>query len=295
MVGGAILRINGAQDYPYQIYAPSRAQLNLIDAQAVDQFFVDHDIDVVVHCAAKVGGIRANMDDMAGFYAENMRINLNVIDGARRAGVDRLLFLGSSCMYPKDLGEILQEDDLFAAPLEPTNEGYAIAKLGAARHCQYISQQFGYSYRCFVPCNLYGPGDVFHAQHSHLIPAMILKLHRAVQNDLSHVLIWGDGTPRRECLYVDDLASFILDILPRLDVMPAIMNTGYGHDMTVRELYEIAARVVGYKGGFEYDFAAPNGMDHKLMDNTRAQNFGWAPQTDIACGLAKTYAWFKAL
>jgi GDP-L-fucose synthase len=292
MVGGAVRRLAPAI---WDIAAPARAALDLTDRAAVAHFLATRaPFDLVIHAAGRVGGIAANMADQAAFLAENALMGLTLLTAARAARVPRLLNLGSSCMYPRDYRQPLVEGDLLAAPLEPTNEGYAIAKLATARLAQYIAAQDSVAWRTFIPCNLYGPGDRFDAARSHLLPAIILKVHTAMQAGAGSVEIWGDGTARREFLYVDDLAAFIVDAAPRLEALPPVLNTGAGTDHSVRAYYEAVARVLGYRGRFTHNLAAPVGMARKLMDSSAARAHGWAPATTLADGIARTYAAFCA-
>lgn len=295
MLGSAIVRLQHKAPEPWDIIAPTRSELDLTDRNAVRAFFATHDFDLVLHCAAKVGGIQANMNDPVGFYADNTQINLNVIEEARLASVSKLIFFGSSCMYPKDLGRTLSEDDILSAPLEPTNEGYALAKISAARHCAYISDQYGLAYKTLIPCNLYGPGDYFEPERSHLLAAIIAKTHKAVEERAASIEIWGDGRALREFIYIDDLAEFVLDSYKRMADFPAMLNVGYGSDHSVLECYKAAAEIIGYSGAFHHKLDAPVGMQRKLMDSTRAKTFGWGPQTDLKTGLAKTYEYFLSL
>jgi GDP-L-fucose synthase len=286
MLGRAILRQNKHADW--QFVTPRSSELDLKDQAAVNKYFAEHKFDAVIHAAARVGGIKANMDDMAGFMTDNLLMNTNVIQGALNSGVKRLINLGSSCMYPRDYRQPLVEEDVLAAPLEPTNEGYAIAKIAAARMCEYISKQFGVFYRTFIPCNLYGPGDNFNPVNSHLLPATILKIHNAKANNTS-VEIWGGGTVRREVLFIDDLACFILDALPRLEELPSVLNLGSDHDYSVNDIYAKAAEALNWNGEFTHKLDAPMGMRHKLMSSAKAKQYGWNPQTDLVNGIRKTY------
>jgi GDP-L-fucose synthase len=268
---------------------PTSRALDLRDRTATFAYAAAHKPDVVIHAAAKVGGIRANMADQAGFLAENLLINTHVLEAAHAAGVQRLLFMSSSCVYPRDYLQPLKEDYLLAAPLEPTNEGYAIAKIAGGKLAEYLSQQYGHLYRTIIPSNLYGPFDHFDSDRSHLVPAIISKLHRAKQTGAAAVEILGDGTPRREFLFINDLAAFLLSLIDRLDSVPPRLNVGFGRDYTVTEYYETAAHVMGYTGGFQYQPNIPGGMQHKLIDSSLAHTLGWQPKTDLTTGIALTY------
>jgi GDP-L-fucose synthase len=292
MLGAAIVRALARRRPDFEVVAPSREQLDLRVSEAVGAFFAGQRFDAVVHCAAKVGGIHANIADPAGFLAHNLDIDRNVIEGARRHEVPRLVYFGSSCMYPRDR-ERLQEGDLLTGPLEPTNEGYALAKLVGAKHCEYIARQDGLAYRCLIPPNLYGPGDHFEIDRSHMVAACIAKLDLARRRRQSTVDVWGDGSARREFLYVEDVAEFTVRILDRVQTLPPILNIGYGQDYTVMQYYRMIAEVVRYEGTVVTDPSKPVGMKRKLLDSSRAAAFGWKPATDLASGLAQTYAHYK--
>lgn len=293
MVGRAILRLAPSVAPEYKIFAPSRQELDLLDRVAVRDYIGNGQFDMIIHAGAKVGGIKANISDPVGFMTENILISTHVIEEARRAGVPNLINLGSSCMYPRDYRNPLVEDDVLAAPLEPTNEGYAIAKIAAARLCQYISDMDSrLSYRTFIPCNLYGVGDKYDLENSHMIAAAIMKIHAAHQNGDADVEVWGDGTVRREFLYVDDLAKFILTAETKLANMPPCLNIGLGRDYTVNEYYQMIADVIGFKGKFIHNMNAPVGMTHKLMDISKARAFGWSPDTTVPEGVRLAYNGF---
>lgn len=276
------------------LVAPSRGELDLADAAACARFFRDVAPDVVIHAAARVGGIQANMRDQAGFLADNLVLGLNVVRTAAAMGVRRLVNIASSCMYPRDHRQPLREEDVLAAPLEPTNEGYALAKIACARLCAYLSREQGLAYRTILPCNLYGPHDHFGPERSHLVAACLHKLHQARAHGDGEVVVWGDGTARREFLYVGDLAAWILDVLPRCSDLPDLLNVGAGDDHSVADYYRIAAEIVGWGGHFSFDTTRPVGMRRKLMDSTRAAAFGWRPVTDVRAGMRATYDWYLA-
>jgi GDP-L-fucose synthase len=289
MLGTAVLNAARARGGA-ELLAPRSSSLDLRDRAAVRAFLASQKVDAVVHAAARVGGIAANMADMSGFLTHNLEINLNLIAECAAAGVPKLLNIGSSCMYPKDYRQPLVESDLLAAPLEPTNEGYALAKIVAARHCDYSAAESGMAYRTIIPCNLYGPGDNFSPAHSHLIASIIRKIDEAKREGAESVEIWGDGSARREFLYAEDLADWIVSHgIERINDLPQYLNLGFGRDHSVREYYAMAAAVMGYEGEFRYDLDRPIGMRQKLMDSSRARAFGWAPGTSIEDGLARTY------
>lgn len=277
MLGGALRRL--APEIPdLTLLAPARADLPLTDRAAVARWYADNPVDAVIHAAAKVGGIQANIDDPTGFLVENLRLNDAVIMGAHEAGVPRLVFLGSSCMYPRDHRQPLVEGDILAAPLEPTNEGYALSKITGARLCDYISRQYpGRAYRTLLPCNLFGTGDHFGSASSHLLAAIVTKVVDAQDEGRDEVEIWGSGNARREFLDVEHLARFMLSVLPRLDELPGLLNVGAGVDHSVNDYYRMVADRAGWQGRFVHDLSRPEGMQAKLMSSARARAFGWAP------------------
>lgn len=276
-----------------KVLAPSRTELDLLDRAAVVGYLERRKPDLVIHAAAKVGGIQANIDDPAGFLTENSQLNLNVIQGAASSGVRDLIYIGSSCMYPRDYDVPLKEAHLLEAPLEPTNEGYAIAKILGAKLCEYNNRSLRTNFKTLIPSNLYGRYDHFDPIKSHLVPALLLKLHNAKQKGEREVTVWGDGSARREFLYADDLARYIvqLDTLS-LQALPDYLNLGYGSDFTVREYYEFGCEVVGYGGKLVFDTSKPAGMKRKLLDSTRAAALGWKASTTPQAGMAREYEFF---
>lgn len=289
LMGRAIKRVQADLRLPVSISAPGRRELNLLDQQAVTNHFTENSYDAVIHCAATVGGIRANMGYPTEFLAENVLINTFVIEGARKAGVRDFIYFGSSCMYPKDLGKFLTEDDILTAPLEPTNEGYALAKIAGSRHCDAISRQYGLNYRTIIPCNLYGPDDHFDLDRAHLVPAVLRKIYEAQRTGADGVTIWGDGTALREFLYVDDIARFVLKSVDRVGELPSVLNVGAGVDHTVNHYYEVAAKIIGYSGRFIHDLSQPVGMLRKIMDVSKARSLGWNAPTSLEEGMRLTY------
>jgi GDP-L-fucose synthase len=299
MVGSAIVRRLEALGYTNLITA-TRAELNLTDQTAVRAFFARQRIDHVVLAAAKVGGIHANNSYPAEFIYENLMVQANVIHEAHRANVQRLLFLGSSCIYPRDATQPMREEALLTGPLEPTNEPYAIAKIAGIKLCESYNRQYGRDYRSVMPTNLYGPGDNFHPENSHVIPALMRRFHEAVQSGAPQVPIWGSGQPRREFLHVDDMAAACVHVA-ELDaaeyghhVLPnrSHVNIGMGSDCTIRELAETIARVTGYPGRLVFDASKPDGAPRKLMDESLARLLGWEPSIGLEDGLCDTYRWF---
>jgi GDP-L-fucose synthase len=302
MVGSAIVRQLLAQGHPAErIVTRIHAELDLTDQQAVRAFFAEEKLDQVYLAAAKVGGIFANNTYPAEFIYSNLMVEANVIDAAYRNGVKKLLFLGSSCIYPKLAEQPMREDALLTGILEPTNEPYAIAKIAGIKLCESYNRQYGAShgvdYRSVMPTNLYGPGDNYHPENSHVIPALIRRFHEAKAHRAPSVTIWGTGTPRREFLYVDDMAAACVHVmnLPKADFdhysksMLSHINVGCGHDISIRELAETIARVIGYEGEIAFDPTKPDGSPRKLMDSTRLNALGWRAQMGLEAGLEKTY------
>jgi GDP-L-fucose synthase len=300
MVGSAIVRRLQALGYQ-QVLTATRAQLELADQAAVGEFLRRERPAVVVLAAAKVGGIQANNQFPADFIGENLRIQLNVIAGAHEHGVQRLLFLGSSCIYPRLAPQPMREDALLTGTLEPTNEPYAIAKIAGIKLCESYNRQHGRDYRSVMPTNLYGPGDNFHPEHSHVIPALMRRFHEAAQRGDAEVVVWGSGTPMREFLHVDDMAAASVHVmnLPlqtwqrHTQPMLSHLNVGTGIDCTIREMAETMARVTGFKGRLSFDASKPDGTPRKLMDVSRLTSLGWRASIGLEEGLRDTYAWFR--
>ncbi|KGH30596.1 GDP-L-fucose synthase family protein [Comamonas testosteroni] len=285
------------QDHPlaseHAWLTPSSAALNLLDYATVKQYFETHRPDAVIHAAGRVGGIQANMREPVRFLVDNLDMGRNVLMAAAETGVARLINFGSTCMYPKDQQGALAEGDVLTGMLEPTNEGYALAKITVARLADYLCRENPQlQYKTVIPCNLYGPYDKFDPRWSHMIPAVIHKLHEAKQQGLDSVEIWGSGQARREFLYAGDLADAVMRALTNFESLPSLMNIGLGHDYTVNQYYEIAAKVVGYQGGFHHDLSKPTGMQRKLSDTRRAMEWGWQPGHTLEQGLAKTYQYY---
>lgn len=277
----------------YQILAPASKELNLLSADAVNAYLREHKPDLVIHCAGIVGGIQANMANPVKFFYDNMLMGLNVINGSQLAGVPQLMNLGSSCMYPRNAPNPLAEEAVLTGELEPTNEGYALAKISAARLCDYISREMpSLSYKTLIPCNLYGRYDKFGAHNSHMIPAVIAKIHSAVKDGAEEVDIWGDGEARREFMYAGDLADFIYFALKKFSQLPQLLNVGLGHDYTINQYYQAAAAVLGYQGKFTHDLSKPVGMKQKLIDATRLHTLGWKAKTSLEDGIQHTYQYF---
>jgi GDP-L-fucose synthase len=291
LVGSAVVRAlrNGGHE---NLILRSHHELDLTDQHAVRQFFETERPDAVIMAAARVGGIQANNSRPATFIRDNLLIQDNVIDSAHRSGVAKFVFLGSSCIYPKLAPQPIKEEYLLTGPLEPTNEWYAIAKIAGVKMCQAYRREYGFNAISLMPTNLYGPGDNFDLQNSHVLPALVRRFHEAKVRGDDRVAIWGTGAPRREFLHVDDPADAVLYLLQSYDAEP-IVNIGWGKDITIRELAELVMSVIGYSGRLEFDSSKPDGTPRKLLDVTRLANLGWKPRISLEAGLAQTYAWFK--
>ena len=289
MVGSGIVRrleANGG----VEILKAGRDLVDLLDTKAVRAYLHREKPDAIVLAAAKVGGILANDTYPADYLYENLMLEANVIEGAYRAGVSKLLFLGSTCIYPKLAEQPIREDALLTGPLEPTNEWYAVAKIAGIKLCQAYRKQHGCDFISAMPTNLYGPNDNFDLKSSHVLPALIRKVHDAKMKG-GPVTIWGTGTPRREFMHVDDLADALIFILENYSDATHL-NVGIDEDVTIRELAETAAKVVGYTGVFDYDSTKPDGTPRKITDNTALRRLGWAPKISLEEGIADTYQWF---
>ena len=290
MVGSALVRrLRGEPGVT--LLLRTRSELDLMDQAAVEAFFDAERPDAAVIAAAKVGGIHANSTYPAQFLHDNLAIALNTIHGARRAGVGRLLFLGSSCIYPKHAAQPMTEDCLLTGPLEPTNEAYAIAKIAGLKLCQFYRREHGVLFHSAMPTNLYGPGDNYHPENSHVLPALIRRFHEAGKGGAAEVRAWGTGSPRREFLHVDDLADACAFLL-RLGDPPDWINVGTGSDVTIRELTEVVARVTGFKGRITWDASRPDGTPRKLLDVSRMTALGWRARIGLEDGIASAYRSF---
>ena len=298
MVGSAIVRTLLAQGVePAQIVTRTSAELDLRNQAAVHAFFEEERPDQVYLAAAKVGGIHANNTYPADFIYDNLVLQANVVNAAHTHGVQKLLFLGSSCIYPRQAPQPMAESALLTGPLEPTNEPYAIAKIAGIKLCESYNRQFGRDYRSVMPTNLYGPGDNYHPENSHVIPALIRRFHEAKVQGATEVVIWGTGTPRREFLYVDDMAAasvFVMQLTAEVyqthtSAMQSHINVGYGSDVTIAELAQAVASAVGFTGAIRYDTSKPDGAPRKWMDCSLLNRLGWRAATALADGLGLAY------
>jgi GDP-L-fucose synthase len=306
LVGSAITRALRANDYQTLIL-PSHPQLDLKDQAATRALFMYERPDVVILAAARVGGIWANWEYPFEFIQDNLAVELNIISEAFRTGVKRLMFLGSSCIYPKLAPQPLKEEYLLTGPLEETNRAYAVAKIAGIELCRSLNREYGTQYLSLMPTNLYGPGDNFELTSSHVFPALIRKFHEAKlglpdeagnpRTPQAPVTLWGSGTPRREFLHVDDLAEavlFLLDGGTEIDLADGMVNIGCGEDLTIRELAELVQRTIGHEGAIVWDSTKPDGTPQKLLDISRMRSLGWEPKIDLEQGIALTYEWYLA-
>jgi GDP-L-fucose synthase len=290
LAGSAIKRRCELQGFR-RILVRTRAELDLRDQAAVTAFFAAERPEYVFHAAGRVGGIHANDSSPADFLRDNLLMAVNVIDAAWRSGASKLLFLGSSCIYPKHAPQPMPEDCLLTGPLEPTNQWYAIAKIAGLKMCQAYRRQYGFNAISAMPTNLYGPGDNFSLQSSHVLPALLRKFHEAKEARAAEVEVWGTGTPRREFLHVDDLADACLFLMQKYEG-EGWVNVGWGRDETIAELAQTISRVVGFEGAVRFDASKPDGTPRKLLDTSRLTALGWSPRIALEDGIRSTYEWF---
>ncbi len=291
LVGSSICRRLAAEGVDPLVR--SRSELDLTNQQAVETFFAENTIDSVYLSAARVGGIQANDKYPAEFIHDNLVIQNNVIHSAWKAGVSKLLFLGSSCIYPKLAPQPLQEDSLLTGPLETTNEWYAIAKIAGIKMCQAYQKQYGFNAISVMPTNLYGPGDNFDLDTSHVLPALIRKFHEANEAKDSSVTVWGSGQPRREFLHVDDLADACVFLMKNYD-KPDVINVGWGKDISIKELAELVGKTIGFSGELRFDSSKPDGTPRKLLDVSKLTELGWHPSIGLPEGIASTWEWYRS-
>lgn len=292
MAGSAIIRALQADGFA-NIIAPLRQELDLLDRQRVFNYLNQTETTAVIMAAAKVGGIMANKNDQAGFFSQNMQMELNVIDAAHHTGIHHLIFLGSSCVYPRHAEQPIRESSLLTGPLEITNEGYALAKIGGIRLCAYYRNAFGSHYFSVMPTNLYGPGDNYHPTDSHVLPALIRKFHEAKSANAKTVELWGSGNVLREFLHVDDLGKAI-SLLVITGPHPELINLGSGTEITIAALASVIAKVTGFEGDIRCDTSKPDGRPRKLLDTSYLNKLGWKPSIDLESGIRSTYRDFLA-
>lgn len=291
MVGRNIVEHQKSKNYV--LLTPSSKELNLLDRTSVDMYVKEHKPDMIIHCAGVVGGIQANMVQPVKFLVNNTQMGLNIIMSAHDIGIKQFINMSSSCMYPKSAINPLGEELVLSGELEPTNEGYALAKITSTRLCEYINKEDNSChYKTIISCNLYGKYDKFDPKHSHMLPAVIKKVHEAKINNQSSIDIWGDGEARREFMFVEDLADFTYYAVENFDRMPQNINVGLGHDYTINEYYKAIAEVIGYKGEFIHDLTKPVGMKQKLIDDSKLQTFDWKYKISLEDGIKKTYEYY---
>jgi len=291
MVGKNILESPEAQ--PHEFLTPTSKELDLLNKEGVDSYLKVNQPEFVIHAAGVVGGIQANIAEPVRFLVDNMQMGLNMILASLDAGIKGFMNLSSSCMYPRNAPNPLSEDLILKGELEPTNEGYALAKVASTRLCEYIHREdVRFLYKTVIPCNLYGRHDKFDPKHSHMIPAVIKKISDAKQQGLESIDIWGDGLARREFMYAGDLADFVFYAINDFENMPQNINVGLGHDYTINEYYEAISQVIGFEGKFEHDLSKPVGMKQKLIDHSQLQAFGWNYKTELKKGIEKTYEFY---
>ena len=290
MVGGNIAE--RARKAGWQIFTPNSQDLDLRDAKKTLDFLIDQRINGIVHCAARVGGIAANIAAPADFILSNLQIDSSLISAARKLKIQKFVYFGSSCMYPRNISQPMSEDKIMSAALETTNEGYALAKIAGAKTVESVAKQDALDWKVLIPSNLYGPRDNFDELTSHLVSAVIRKIVEAKASNASEVEIWGDGQARREFTYVRDVADFVVDNFEVVQHWPIIMNIGYGTDHSIYDYYKTVAKELCYTGTFTHNFEKPVGMNRKLMDSAIAKRYGWSPQTDLQAGIAQTIKWY---
>lgn len=291
MVGRNITEFSKSVNYV--LLTPSSKELNLLDRVSVDNYIKQHSPNFVIHCAGIVGGIQANIAQPVKFLVDNTQMGINIIMAAYDAGITKFINMSSSCMYPRHAQNPLSEELILKGELEPTNEGYAIAKITSTRLCEYIHREdSNYQYKTIIPCNLYGKYDKFDPKHSHMIPAVIKKIADAKNEGKKTIDIWGDGEARREFMYVEDLADFVYYAIENFDQMPQNINVGLGHDYSINEYYKAIAKVIGFDGKFIHDLSKPIGMKQKLIDDTKLKAFGWKHETSLDDGIEKTLNYY---
>jgi GDP-L-fucose synthase len=285
--------INHSFSKNHEIITPSRVDLDLLNRQEVDRYINKYKPDMIIHAAGIVGGIQANIAEPVNFLVANMQMGLNILMSSRSYGVKQFMNMSSSCVYPRLAKNPLTEDLILKGELEPTNEGYAIAKIAITRLCEYINREdSSYLYKTVIPCNLYGEFDKFDGFNSHMIPAVIRKIHIAKKNNTESVDIWGDGLARREFMYAGDFANFVYYAIDNFEKMPQNINVGLGYDYEIKEYYKIIAKVINCHCNFDFDLSKPTGMRQKLIDITKLKEFGWEHQTSLKQGIRKTYNYY---
>ena len=288
MVGKNI--VNNKNSNLYEFLTPTREDLDLLKLENVNEFLKSYKPNFIIHCAGLVGGIQANIENQFEFLESNTQIAINIIKAAKKIGIKNLINMASSCMYPKNSINPISEESILTGELEPTNQGYALSKIMATKMCEYISKKYKeFNYKTIIPCNLYGKYDSFELQKSHLIPAAIKKVHDAKFKEKKEVIIWGDGSARREFMYAEDLANFVYYAILNFESMPQNINVGLGIDYSINDYYKVIAEVIGYTGEFKYDLNKPVGMKRKQVKTDKLKKFGWKHKTSLTDGIKKTY------
>lgn len=290
MLGSHILELALANQL--DVLSPKRDELNLFDVNEVSDYLIDNQVTSVIHCAAQVGGIQKNIDDPAGFLNNNLKIDMSMIWSAERHKIREFIYFGSSCMYPRECTQPMEENQILSGELEPTNESYALAKIVASELVAKLGQQLKHNWRVLILSNLYGPRDNFEESSSHLVAAIIRKISEAKNHGLNEVEIWGDGKARREFTYVSDVAKFVVEEIQNIDKWPLMMNLGYGKDYSIFEFYKIVADSIGYTGRFRFNPRKPTGMHQKLLNSNVARNYNWVPKTSMIQGIEETIRWY---
>jgi nucleoside-diphosphate-sugar epimerase len=291
MVGQNIF--HNLQAAKYNFLAPNREKLDLLNTKQLDAFLLNNQIDLVIHAAGIVGGIEANMSYPVKYLVENSQMGLNLVNACKKSKIKNFLNLASSCMYPKDHTQPLSEEMILQGSLEPTNEGYALSKILITKLCEYISLENDFLYKTVIPCNLYGEYDNFSYDSSHMIPAVIRKIHEAKEKSIDNISVWGNGEARREFMYAQDFSNFIFFALENFIRMPQNLNVGLGHDFSINEYYQMIAKIIGYDGEFTHDLSKPIGMKKKLLNINKLTNFGWQHQFSLNQGIEETYKFYK--
>ena len=289
MVGKNLINHNNAKEF--SISNPTSKEVNLLDKSTILNWLSRNPTDLVIHCAGLVGGIQANINNQSGFLFNNLQMGINLIDAAYKSGIRNFINLGSSCMYPKNISNEIDESMLLSGKLEETNEGYAIAKISVAKYCQFLSDE-EFNYKTIIPCNIYGKYDDFSETGSHMIPGVIARMHKAKINKEDYIKIWGDGTARREFMYAEDLADAIWFCVKNIKKIPKFINVGIGEDFAIRDYYQTISQIVGFKGEFKFDRTKPVGMKRKLISSKKINQLGWMPKFSLNKGISCTYNYY---
>ena len=289
MVGKNLINHNNAKEF--NISDPSSKEINLLDKSIILDWLAKNPTDLIIHCAGLVGGIQANINNQRGFLFNNLQMGINLIDAAYKSGIRNFINLGSSCIYPKNISHEIDESMLLSGKLEETNEGYAIAKISVAKYCQFLSDE-EFNYKTIIPCNIYGKYDNFSEKGSHMIPAVIARMHKAKINKENYIEIWGDGTARREFMYAEDLSDAIWFCVKNIKQIPKFINVGIGQDFSIRDYYQTISQIVGFKGEFKFNKTKPVGMKRKLISSKKINQLGWIPKFSLNKGISYTYNYY---